>query len=82
MVKSQPASERISRANIEALREAAKGEDSEHIKRLSQELQNAFHALSQQMYAQPQPGGNGNGHGPAYNPQSEDQGEVIEGEYH
>jgi molecular chaperone DnaK len=78
-----PAGEREAiQARIEALREAVKGEDTGHIQRLSQELQNAFHALSQQLYAQPQPGGNGNGHGPAYNPQSDDQGEVIEGEYH
>jgi molecular chaperone DnaK len=78
-----PAGERENiQTKIEDLRQAVKGEDIGRIQRLSQELQNAFHALSQQLYAQPQPGGNGNGHGPAHNPQSDDQGEVIEGEYH
>jgi molecular chaperone DnaK len=74
------------RANIQSkvseLREAVKGEDASRIKRLSDDLQNAFHALSQQLYAQQgqaaQPGGpngssNGQGEGP--------EGEVIEGEF-
>jgi molecular chaperone DnaK len=79
-----PAGEREAiQARIDALREAVKGEDTGHIQQISQELQNAFHALSQQLYAQqPQPGENGGGHGPSYNPQPDDQGEVIEGEYH
>jgi molecular chaperone DnaK len=78
-----PAGERQNiQGKIEALREAIQGEDIGQIKRLSDDLQNAFHALSQQLYAQ-QPGGNGNGHGPSqgYTSQAEDQGEVIEGEY-
>jgi hypothetical protein len=41
---------------VEALNEAAKGSDVERIKRQSDELQNAFHALSQQLYAQQQGG--------------------------
>ncbi len=65
-------------SKIEALREAIKGEDVGKIKQLSDELQNAFHALSQQLYAQ-QPGDNG--HGISHTPQPEDEGEVIEGEY-
>jgi molecular chaperone DnaK len=68
-------------SKIEALREAIKGDDDAKIKRMSDELQNAFHALSQQLYAQ-QPGGNGNGHGPSNSTQPEDEGEVIEGEFH
>jgi molecular chaperone DnaK len=81
-------SQRI-QALIDTLNEAAKGNDVEHIKRQSEELQNAFYALSQQLNAQQGapsgfPGGgfpgngagpNGNGHG------EEDEGEVIEGEY-
>ena len=70
------------------LREAIKGDDIGQIKRLSDELQNAFHALSQQLYAQQQPvdaqqqpGGNGNGREHDFNPQPDDEGEVIEGEY-
>jgi len=74
-------------SKVEELREAIKGEDIDHIKRLSEELQNAFHAISQQMYAQQQqaeassqaPGGNG--HGPGYESTPEDEGEVIEGEF-
>lgn len=77
------------RQNIESkvneLREAIKGEDTAHIKRLTEDLQNAFHAISQQMYAQQQQqeqpsgqardGNNGGTAGP------EDEGEVIEGEF-
>lgn len=68
-------------SKIESLRTAMKGDDLQHIKRLSEELQNAFHALSQQLYAQQasrgaQPGGNGYGARGA-----EDEGEVIEGEF-
>ena len=78
------------RSNIEAklkeLRTALEGEDKDAIKRLSDELQNAFHALSQQVNAQEQPGGsarNGNGHqnGSGNKPAGEDEGEVVEGEF-
>jgi len=72
------------RSNIEVkineLREASKGDDLSNIRRLSEELQNAFHALSQQLYAQQgaqQPGKDGNGRGPS----GEDEGEVVEGEF-
>ena len=81
-----PSSERQNiQSKIDALREAIKGDDAARIKSLSDELQNAFHALSQQLYAQqqpggPQPGGNGSGNGQAHGP--EDEGEVIEGEFH
>lgn len=48
-----PSAERESiQQKINDLRQAAKGEDIERIRRLSEELQNAFHALSQQLYAQ------------------------------
>jgi molecular chaperone DnaK len=85
-----PANER---QNIESkiieLREAAKGEDTDQIKRLSEDLQNAFHAISQQLYAQQAqaqgqqaggytPGGNGNG----ASGEPEDEGEVVEGEFY
>ncbi|MDD2695701.1 MAG: Hsp70 family protein, partial [Anaerolineales bacterium] len=62
------------------LREALKGEDAARIKRLSEELQNAFHALSQQMYAQQAPGGAASG-GDGHSPGPEDEGEVVEGEF-
>ncbi len=75
------------RSNIEskisALREALKGSDTAHIKSLSDDLQNAFHAISQQLYAQQsQPGAQGDeaqgddGHG------HDGEGEVVEGEFH
>jgi len=72
---------------IEELREAIKSEDLDHIRRLTDELQNAFYALSQQMYAQQgseptgaqQPGSNG--HGVVHDNQKQDDGEVIEGEF-
>ena len=94
-----PASERQNiETKIGELREAVKGDDIANIKRLSDEIQNAFHALSQQLYAQqgapaggPQPGGpfpgsapfsgdGGNGGNGSGSP--EDEGEVIEGEFH
>ena len=58
-----PANERQNiQSKIEALREAIKGEDEAQIRRLSEDLQNAFHAISQQMYAQQQAhGSNGSG---------------------
>ena len=81
-----PASERENiQSKVNALREAAKGSDLATIKRLSDDLQNAFHALSQQLYAQQQPEqqsgapSNGNGRQPGGTP--EDEGDVIEGEF-
>jgi molecular chaperone DnaK len=71
------------RSNIEgkinALREAIKGSDTTRIKSLSEDMQNAFHAISQQLYAQQnqagsQSGGNGRG--------NDGEGEVVEGEFH
>ncbi len=78
-----PAGERQTiESKIEALREALKSENAAEIKQQTEELQNAFHALSQQLYAQQQgpttaAGGNGSGpEGPG-----EDEGEVVEGEF-
>jgi molecular chaperone DnaK len=82
-----PSDERQSiQEKIANLREAIKGEDLSNIKRLSDELQNAFHALSQQLYAQQgqaAQSGNGsssNGNGTHGGP--DDEGEVVEGEFH
>jgi molecular chaperone DnaK len=70
---------------LETLRQAMQGEDAQKIKGLSDDLQNAFYALSQQLYAQQQPGASqagGNGHNNGgFNTQPDDEGEVIEGEY-
>lgn len=76
---------------IDELREAMKGEDIANINQLSDDLKNALHAMSQQIYAQQQGTGEtgytagGNGHGPSHEPETnqakDDQGEVIEGEF-
>jgi molecular chaperone DnaK len=64
---------------VRELRETVQGEDTSLIKRRTEELQNALHALSQQMAAQQtQVGNNGNGYGPAG---SSEDGEVVEGEF-
>jgi molecular chaperone DnaK len=53
-----PANERQNiQSKIQALRETMQGNDLDQIKRQSEELQNAFYALSQQLYAQGQPAG-------------------------
>jgi len=80
-----PAGERHSiEEKISQLRETLKGEDLNAIRQQTEALQNAFHALSQQLYAQqqpgaagPQPGGSAGGNG--QNPSEE--GEVVEGEF-
>ncbi len=82
-----PVGERQSiQKKLDGLKEVIKGEDTRRIRQQSDELQNAFHALSQQMYAQQQvsadgyaPGGNGNGSHRSGGP--EDEGEVIEGQF-
>jgi molecular chaperone DnaK len=76
------------RSNIEAkindLKQAAQGEDLARIKKTTDDAQNAFHALSQQLYAQGQPqpeGGPGPAEGeggPSKGPG--DDGDVVEGE--
>ncbi len=89
-----PESERATIENkVKDLREAAQGEDAARIKSLSEDLQHAFHALSQQLYAQdagqpgdmpgsgPFPGAaetDGNGHDEG---EAENDDEVIEGEF-
>jgi molecular chaperone DnaK len=59
---------------IEALKQALEGEDVNRIRQASEQVQQAFHALSQQLYAQPQPETPG---GPSMGPED---GDVIEGE--
>jgi len=77
------------RANIESkvrdLREALKSEDTAHIKKLSEELQQAFYAISQQLYQQGQqasaaPGGNGHGPAAGTAPEANEEG-VVDGEF-
>jgi molecular chaperone DnaK len=77
-----PASEK---ANIESkvneLKQVAQGEDAAQIKKLIEEVQQAFHALSQQLYAQGQtpPEGEPQAGGPSTPPPPGD-GDVIDGE--
>ncbi len=74
------------RSNIESkindLKQAAQGEDLNRIKKATDEAQNAFHALSQQLYAQgqPQPEGPGAGSGGPTQRPGGDEGDVVEGE--
>jgi molecular chaperone DnaK len=65
--------------NVKQLREAIEGDDIDRIKKLTEEVQQASYALSQQLYAQeagqaeagPQPPGDGGA----------DEGDVVEGEF-
>jgi molecular chaperone DnaK len=82
-----PANERQNiESKISELREMIKSDNIDPIRQGTEELQNAFHALSQQVYAQQQadpsdqtpPGGNG--HGP-HSHEDDGEGEVVEGEF-
>jgi molecular chaperone DnaK len=77
-----PAAERSSiESKVNALREAIKGDDLATIRRQIEDLQNAFHAISQQLYAQQQgvttPGANGGGDSQGRDGETE----VVEGEF-
>jgi molecular chaperone DnaK len=73
-----PAAERENiESKINALKQAAQGEDVEQIKKLTEEVQQAFHALSQQLYAQ-QPQPEATSGGPSTPPPAGD--DVIDGE--
>jgi molecular chaperone DnaK len=64
--------------SIAELREALKGDDVNRIKSLTEAVQQATYALSQQMYAQQSPPPAG---GTAPNGSADTQGDVVEGEY-
>lgn len=65
---------------IADLREAIQGEDAHRIRSLSEQLQQATYALSQQMYASgAQSGANGGSTGPG--PGRREEGDVVEGEF-
>ena len=63
---------------INDLKSAAQSDDLTRIQKASQEVEQAFHALSQQLYAQGQP--QPNGQGPSGPAASGPQGDVIDGE--
>ena len=74
------------RAKIEGkvsdVRAAAQTEDVERIKKVTEDLQNAFYALSQQLYSQDQPQGQPQAQaagGPG-DPSDDNDGDVIDGE--
>jgi molecular chaperone DnaK len=76
-----PASERSNiEAKVNELKQAAQGEDTAKIQKLIEEVQQAFHALSQQLYAQGQtpPQSGPQASGPTTPPSGE--GDVIDGE--
>ncbi|MEK7327208.1 MAG: molecular chaperone DnaK, partial [Chloroflexota bacterium] len=65
---------------IADLREAIKGDDVNRIRSLSEELQQATYALSQQMYASGTSGAQSGTNGGASGPRRE-EGDVVEGEF-
>ena len=72
-----PAAEKASiESKVSELKQAAQGDDIDNIKKLTEELQNTFHALSQQMYAQDQ----GGQPQPEGGPSAPRDGDVIDGE--
>jgi len=79
-----PANERENiDTKINELRDTLKNDDVHAIKNQTESLQNAFHALSQQLYAHqqtepPKASPGGNGHKPGT---PEEDGEVVEGEF-
>jgi molecular chaperone DnaK len=80
-----PAAERGSiETQISDLKQAAQGEDVANIKKHTETLQNAFHALSQQLYAQGEPQAQGQaqpqGGGQSAPPHGEASDDVIDGE--
>ena len=77
-----PAAEKENiQSKVEELKGAAQGDDTAKIKQLTEEVQQAFHALSQQLYAQGQPQPEAPG-GPSVPPQDDGgaDGDVIDGE--
>jgi molecular chaperone DnaK len=72
-----PAAEKASiETKVNELKQAAQGEDVERIKKLTEDLQHTFHALSQQLYAQ----GQGGQPQPEGGPSSPHDGNVVDGE--
>ena len=67
---------------VEALKKTAEGDDADQIKKQTEEVQQAFHALSQQLYAQeqPQPETEAGSSPPPSDGDGEEEGEVIDGE--
>jgi molecular chaperone DnaK len=79
-----PSAERGSiESKINDLKQVAQGDDVNRIKKATEDAQNAFHALSQQLYAQGQPQPEGQGQSQQSGPSDRsgnDDGDVVEGE--
>jgi len=78
-----PASERSNiETKISELKQVMQSDDVDKIKKLNDELQNAFHALSQQLYSQEQsqPGSGPQTSSPGTPPTEDTDGDVIDGE--
>jgi len=78
-----PASERSNiESKISELKQAMQSDDADRIKKLNDELQNAFHALSQQLYSQEpsQPGSDAQTSNPGTSSPGDAEGDVIDGE--
>jgi molecular chaperone DnaK len=73
------------RSNIEnklnALRESIKSDDLASIRRQTEDIQNAFHAISQQLYAQQQGGPTSGENGGKGSQGPDGENEVVEGEF-
>jgi molecular chaperone DnaK len=65
-------------AQVSVVKEVIKGNDIEQIKREVESLQQSSYALSQQLYATQQPGGNGQSE---YDHSSSDSDNIVEGEF-
>jgi molecular chaperone DnaK len=66
--------------SIKKLREAVQTDDLEKIRKLTEEVQQASYALSQQLYAQQAPAAEGSAPG-GQPPRGEEEGDVVEGEF-
>jgi len=66
--------------SIKKLREAVQADDLEKIRKLTEEVQQASYALSQQLYAQQAPAAEGSAPG-EQPPRGEEEGDVVEGEF-
>ena len=71
-------------AKVKELREVLEGDDIDQIKKLSEEVQQASYALSQQLYAQQSEEGQAEGATegqPDGSEDGEEEGDVVEGEF-
>jgi molecular chaperone DnaK len=68
-------------AKVKALQEALKGDDVSRIRQLTEEVQQASYALSQQLYAQQAASGETSTNGGGGQKGTSEEGDVVEGEF-